>query len=76
MRYINLFMINYCLVMKCWGEVTTKDICGTGITIRVLTLNVLATTDEFMSVDHKAFKTAVWEALDVTNKNQLFFSYI
>ena len=44
---------------------------GTGI--RVLTLNVLATTDDFMSVDHKAFKTAVWEALDGTKKNQLFF---
>ena len=35
---------------------------GTGI--RVLTLNVLATTDHFMSVDRKAFKTAVWEALE------------
>ena len=40
---------------------------GTGI--RVLTLNVLATTDDFMSVDHKAFKTAVWEALDGTKKS-------
>ena len=49
--------------------VTTKD-------IRVLTLNVLATTDDFMSVDRKAFKTAVWEALDGTKKNQLFFSYM
>ena len=44
---------------------------GTGI--RVLTLNVLSTTDDFMSVDRKAFKTAVWEALDGT-KNQLCFS--
>ena len=40
---------------------------GTGI--RVLTLNVLATTDNFMSVDRKAFKTAVWEALDGTKKS-------
>ena len=39
--------------------------------IRVLTLNILATTDNFMSVDHKAFKIAVWEALDGT---KLFFS--
>ena len=39
-----------------------------GTTIRVLTLNVLATTDDFMNVDRKAFKTAVWEreALDGT----------
>ena len=28
--------------------------------------NVLATTDDVMSVDRKAFKTAVWEALDGT----------
>ena len=54
-------MINYRLVIKCWGEGG----------IRVLTLNVLATTDDFMSVDHKAFKTAVWKALDGT-KNPLF----
>ena len=46
---------------------------GYGTGIRVLTLNVLATTDDFMSVDRKAFKTAVWEALDGTKKNQLFF---
>ena len=39
---------------------------GYGIGIRVLTLNVLATTDDFMSVDRKAFKTAVWEALERT----------
>ena len=49
--------------------VTTKDM------VRVLTLHVLATTDDFMSVDLKAFKTAIWEALDGT-KNQLFFSYM
>ena len=47
---------------------------GTGI--RVLTLNVLATTDDFMSVDHKAFKTAVWEALDGTKKINWFFYMI
>ena len=39
---------------------------GYGTGIRVLTLNVLATTDDFMSVDRKAFKTAVWEALERT----------
>ena len=39
---------------------------GYGTGIRVLTLNVLATTDDFMSVDRKAFKTAVWEALEGT----------
>ena len=48
---------------------------GYGTGIRVLTLNVLATTDDFMSVDRKAFKIAVWEALEGT-KNQLFFSYM
>ena len=47
--------------------------------IRVLVLNVRATTDDFMSVDRKAFKTAVdgtklpWMA---QKKNQLFFSYM
>ena len=46
---------------------------GYGTGIRVLTLNVLATADDFMSVDRKAFKTGVWEeALDGT-KNQLLF---
>ena len=39
---------------------------GYGTGIRVLTLNVLATTEDFMSVDRKAFKTAVSEALDAT----------
>ena len=39
---------------------------GYGTGIRVLTLNVLATTDDFMSVNRKAFKTAVWEALEGT----------
>ena len=34
---------------------------GYGTGIRVLTLNVLATSDDFMSV---AFKTAEWEALE------------
>ena len=58
-------MINYRLVIKCWGGYHEGG-------IRVLTLNVLATTDDFMSVDHKAFKTAVWKALDGT-KNQFFF---
>ena len=46
---------------------------GYGTGIRVLTLNVLATTDDFMSVDRKAFKIAVWEALEGP-KNQLIFS--
>ena len=52
--------------------VTMHEGYGTGI--RVHTLNVLATTDDFMSVrvDRKAFKTAV----DGTKKNQLFFSYM
>ena len=53
--------------------VTTNEGYGTGI--RVLTLNVHATTDDFMSVDCKAFETAVWEASDGT-KHQLFFSYM
>ena len=44
---------------------------GYGTGIRVLTLNVLAATDDFMSVDRKAFKTAVWEALEGT-----FFYYM
>ena len=59
-------MINYRLVIKCWGGYHEGGIC-------VLTLNVLVTTDDFMSVDHKAFKTAVWKALDGT-KNQLSFT--
>ena len=46
---------------------------GYGTGIRVLTLKVLASKDNFMSVDRKAFKTAVWEALDAT-KNQLFLA--
>ena len=45
---------------------------GYGTGIRVLTLNVLATTEDFMSVDRKAFKTAVSEALDGT-KNSIVF---
>ena len=61
-------MINYRLVIKCWGGYHEGG-------IRVLTLNVLATTDDFMSVDHKAFKTAAWKALDGT-KNQLFFTLL
>ena len=36
------------------------------------TLNVLATTDDFVSVDRKAFETAVWEALDGTKKLIVF----
>ena len=35
-------------------------------------LNVLATTDDFMSVDRKALKTAVWEALEGT----IFYCYM
>ena len=46
---------------------------GYGTGIRVLTLNILATTDDFMSVDRKAFKTAVWEALDGTQKKSIVF---
>ena len=46
-----------------------------GTAIRVLTLNVLATTADFMSADRKAFKIAVWEALEGT-KNQLFSCYM
>ena len=45
---------------------------GYGTGIRVLMLNVLATTDNYMSVDCKAFKTAVrfgWHK----KKNQLLF---
>ena len=45
--------------------VTMKDM----VHIRVYKLNVLATTDDFMSVNRKAFKTAVWEALDSTKKS-------
>ena len=44
---------------------------GYGTGIRVLTLNVLATTDDSMSVDRKAFKTAVREALE-----GILFSYM
>ena len=36
---------------------------GYGTGIRVLTLNVLATTDDFMSVDRKVFKNAVYGRL-------------
>ena len=53
-------MINYRLVIKCWGGYH-----GGGI----------RATDDFMSVDHKAFKTAVWKALDGA-KNQLFFTLL
>ena len=42
--------------------------------IRVLTLNVLATTNNFMSADRKAFKTAVWEALDGAKKTIVFLA--
>ena len=49
---------------------------GYGTGIHVLTLNVLATTVDFMGVDRKAFKTAVWEALDGTKKTIVFFSYM
>ena len=51
---------------------------GYGTGIRVLTLNVLATTvtDDFMSVDLKDFKTAVWEALDGTKKSIVFYYMI
>ena len=44
---------------------------GYGTGIRVLTY---ATTDYFMSVDHEAFKTAVWEALDGTKKSIVFLA--
>ena len=37
--------------------VTTKDMVQVYVYLRY---NVLATTDDFMSVDRKAFKTAVW----------------
>ena len=69
-------MINYRLVITCWvNSYGYHEGYGTGI--RVLTLNVLGTTDYFMSVDRRAFKTAVLEALDGTIlKNQLFFSYM
>ena len=39
---------------------------GYGTGIRELMLNVLATTDDFMSVDRKAFKTAVLEVMEGT----------
>ena len=42
---------------------------GYGTGIRVLTLNVLATTDDFMSVDHKAFNG--WQ-----KKKSIVFSYM
>ena len=45
---------------------------GYGTGIRVLTQNVLATPDDYMSVDLKAFKTAVSEALDGTKKSIVF----
>ena len=45
---------------------------GYGTGIRVLTLNVLATTEDFISADRKAFKTAISEALDGT-KNSIVF---
>ena len=62
-------MINYRLVrVNSYGY---HEGYGTGI--RVLTLNVLATLDDFMSVDLKAFKTAVWEALDGKNKKSIVF---
>ena len=66
-------MINYSLVIKRWGEwLWLPQRYGTGTRV-VLTLNVLATTVDFMGVDRKAFKTAVWEALDV---GLLLFSYV
>ena len=49
--------------------VTMKDM----VHIRVYKLNVLVTTNDFMSVDRKAFKTAVWEALDSTKKSCAMF---
>ena len=55
-------MINYRLVIKCWESYGYNEGYGTGI--RVLMLNVLDNTDDYMSVDHKA----VWEALDGTKK--------
>ena len=45
---------------------------GYGTGIRVLTLNLLATTDDFMSVDRKVFKTAVYGRL----WKEQFFSYM
>ena len=64
-------MVNYCLVIIYWvNSYGYHEGYGTGI--RVLTLNVLATTDNFMSADRKAFKIAVWEALDGTKKSILF----
>ena len=46
--------------------VTTKDIVQAYVYL-------LATTDDFMSVDRKAFKTAVWEAFDGTKKSIVFY---
>ena len=71
MRYIKIFMINYRLVINV-GVNYYGYHEGYGTGIRVLTLNVLATTDDFMSVDRKAFKTAVCEALDGTKKSIVF----
>ena len=42
--------------------------------MRVLTLNVLAATDNFMSVNRTAFKTGVWEALDGTKISIVFLA--
>ena len=47
---------------------------GYGTGIRVLTLHVLATKDDFISDDHEAFNTAVWEALEDTQKSIGFFA--
>ena len=47
--------------------VTTKDMVQVYVYLRLL-----STTDNFMSVDRKAFKTAVWEALDGTKKIHCF----
>ena len=51
--------------------VTTKDMVEVYVIV-YLTLYVLATTDNFISADRKAFKTAVWEALDGTQKSIVF----
>ena len=59
-RELHTKQIKRCLI-RVRAEAFARALYGT-----VLTLNVLATTDNFMSVDHKAFKTAVWKALDGT----------
>ena len=41
----------------------------------MVTTTDIATTEDFMSVDRKAFKTAVSEALDGT-KNSIVYSYM